>query len=141
MKREFTYSKKESYTSMEVESLLQQHNTFVSNAFKGYVAKDEHDKISEELKGYKKTDRKNHIATLVKDLTSQDKINDAISLSNIQDDMEDKVIIDTVKKTISERAYLKNNIDTPGLGKTNITSEETEEDDEPQTLREIINKK
>lgn len=66
-----------------------------------------------ELTPFKEAKRKSHLQTLVGDLTSEEKLNDAIALSGITDEDDDEAIKAKVSKTIEGRAYLQKDAGTP----------------------------
>ena len=70
--------------------------------------------MGDELTPLKSEKRKSHISSLVGDITSKDKIADAIALSGITEEDDDETIKSKVSKTINERTYLQKDNGIPG---------------------------
>ncbi len=107
MKREFIYSKTETYSQADVDAILKQHAEFVSGGFKGYVSPEDHKKVADELKPFQAEKRNTHIKTLISGLTSDDRLNDTIALSGITAEDDDATIKSKVQATIKDRPYLQ----------------------------------
>lgn len=66
-----------------------------------------------ELTPFKQEKRTKHISSLVSDLTTEDKLADALALAGISDEDDDETIKAKVSKTIETRAYLQKDAGTP----------------------------
>lgn len=100
-KRVFDYEKKESYTSMEVEGLLNQHNKFISGAtnkeledLRGQVGS-----LTEANTAYATADKKRTIRKIAKEVSS-DNFEKLIKYTNLEADASE----DDIKKAMAETA-------------------------------------
>ncbi len=109
----FDYKKKETYTQEDIDKLLEDHSGFVKKGYKGYVSKEDYEKVVEELTPFKQEKRKNYISGLVGDMTTEDKLADAIALANISDEDDEKSIKDKVSSVIKTRTWLQKDAGVP----------------------------
>lgn len=109
----FKYEKKESYTQQELDSILEQHDGFVKKQFKEYVSPEDYSKVVEELKPLRSEKRNSHVKSLVKGITSDNKLDKLIKYSDIKDDDDDETVINKANKLAKEDDYFKVNSGVP----------------------------
>ena len=102
-KREFDFEAKETYTKDELNSILEQHTTFVGNGYKDTVSKIDFDKVNTELGTMKSDVRKATIIKSASGLVTADKVDALIKLSTFTEGVD---IATTLSQTLKENAFL-----------------------------------
>lgn len=101
--------KKETYTHAEVEAILGEQKASIDENYKGYVSKEDYDKIIGELKPLKQKERTSSIKSLNETgkFINPKYMSDAIKLADIEEDDDEKTIKTKLKDLVKDREYLK----------------------------------
>lgn len=120
------------------EADIKEINSLIDTVIDGKVAlKDDEiktltgklDELNGELTPFKQEKRNKHINSLVKDLTSDDKLSDAIALAGLNEEDDDESIKSKVNKVIESRQYLQKDA---GIPNESVKQKEIEKNEKPK---------
>ena len=110
--RTFEYTKQESYSQEDIERTLSQHNEFVANGFKGYVAPEQVEIYREEIKSFSKNkeeqvlkDKELQVLQAAEKLVPKERANALIKLTNVLPNDIDGINA-ALQETLKENSFL-----------------------------------